>query len=82
MRARALFAQMEDERIPILVAAMDQTIWDHLDEDPWITTRNEWPSEYEWREAWIEIGDDAWLALFPPTPEIVATLAAAEDTQP
>lgn len=70
MRARALFARMMDEVFPILVAAMDETIWEHLDEDPWIETRKEWPPEYEWREAWIDFDDDIGMKLFPAAPEI------------
>lgn len=81
MRARALFAHMDegDGGMPILVAAMDETIWEHLDEDPWVETRNEWPDEYEWREAWIDFDHDIGMVLFPPAPEITAVVSRADE---
>lgn len=85
MRARVLFAKDPDETQPIVVAATDASIWEHVGDSVFAGIRAEWPAGYEWAEAWLDIDDANARLLFPATPQvrgrIVESFAEVTDRQ-
>lgn len=71
VRVRLLLARWEEGDTPTVVASIDQTIWEHWDDEDeaaWIAEgKRQWgidPSDCEWKEVWAELPAGALTDAF------------------
>lgn len=70
IRARVLLAKFPDDTEPCVVAAVDETIWEHwedADERAWLANgKRTWGMDEatEWREVWVEFAPADLVAAF------------------
>ena len=79
-RLRLLLAKHPDDSEPAMVGAMDETVWENIDEDAearyWAVAKAQFgdPPGYEYRETWVEFPASALRAVYD-TPKIVGTVS-------
>lgn len=71
IRARLLLARFHGDTEPVIVAALDQSVWEHIEEEDEKRWRADaerlWgmdPSDCEWAEVWAEFAPDDLAAAF------------------
>lgn len=82
VKVRLLLARFHGDTEPVIVAAIDQTIWDHWDDEDEADWRKEgqrrWgmdPTDCEWSEVWAVFAPQDLVDAFA-TPEISGSVAA------
>lgn len=79
VRIRLILAKRPEESYPTIIGCMDETVWEHCDEeyeDKWRAESKERfgaPERYEFREVWAHLSLDALGEVFT-TPDLSATI--------
>jgi hypothetical protein len=86
IRARLLLARFYGDVEPCIVAAIDESIWDHWDDDDeaqWVADgKRLWgidSTDCEWSQAWAEFAPQSLVDAFVPV--VSATARGAEPTE-
>lgn len=85
VRVRLLLCKHEGDTEPTIVGAMDETVWELIDEraeEAWLKWQKQWwgsdPADYEWREVWATFAPGDLVAAFE-TPAVAGRVELEDE---